>query len=79
MAYKIKYPPLAVQDLTDIAQYLSVFYPKTAPRVPREIREKIEKLSTTTNICREYEHAPGNTKKRREPIRSRLSGELYTK
>ena len=37
MDYKIKYLPLAVQDLRDIAQYLSGFYPKTAPRVLREI------------------------------------------
>ena len=33
MDYKIKYLPLAVQDLRDIAQYLTGFYPKTAPRV----------------------------------------------
>ena len=56
MAYKISYLPLAVQDLTDIAQYLSGFYPKTAPRVLREIRERIERLSTTPNMCEEYEH-----------------------
>ena len=30
MTYKIKYLPLAVQDLNDIARYLSGFYPKTA-------------------------------------------------
>ena len=29
MTYKIKYLPLAVQDLNDIARYLSGFYPKT--------------------------------------------------
>lgn len=40
MAYKIKYLLLAVQDLNDIAKYLSGFYPKTAPRVLKEIREK---------------------------------------
>ena len=62
MAYKIKYLPLAVQDLTDIAQYLSGFYPKTAPRVLREIREKIERLSTTPNMCEEYEHDPSYRK-----------------
>lgn len=54
MAYKIKYLPLAVQDLTEIAQYLSGFYPKTAPRVLREIRDKIEKLSATPNMCEVY-------------------------
>ena len=58
MAYKINYLPLAVQDLTDIAQYLSGFYPKTAPRVLREIRERIERLSTTPNMCEEYEQTP---------------------
>lgn len=40
MDYKIKYLPLAVQDLRNIAQYLSGFYPKTATRVLREIRGK---------------------------------------
>ena len=62
MAYKINYLPLAVQDLTDIAQYLSGFYPKTAPRVLREIRERIERLSTTPNMCEEYEHDPSYRK-----------------
>ena len=33
MTYKIKYLPLAVQDLNDIARYLSGFYHKTASRV----------------------------------------------
>ena len=41
MTYKIKYLPLAVQDLNDIARYLSGFYPKTASRVLKELREKI--------------------------------------
>ena len=31
MAYKIKYLPLAVQDLTDIAQYLSGFLSQDCP------------------------------------------------
>ena len=39
MTYKIKYLPLAVQDLNDIARYLSGFYPKTASRVLKELRE----------------------------------------
>ena len=41
MTYKIKYLPLAVQDLNEIARYLSGFYPKTARRVLKELREKI--------------------------------------
>ena len=41
MTYKIKYLPLAVQDLNEIARYLSGFYPKTASRVLKELREKI--------------------------------------
>ena len=45
MTYKIKYLPLAVQDLNDIARYLSSFYPKTASRVLKEMRDKITKLS----------------------------------
>ena len=32
--------------------------PKTAPRVLREIRERIERLSTTPSMCEEYEHDP---------------------
>lgn len=31
---------------------------KTAPCVLREIREKIERLSTTPNMCEEYKHDP---------------------
>ena len=41
MTYKIKYLPLAVQDLNEISRYLSGFYPKTARRVLKELREKI--------------------------------------
>ena len=44
MTYKIKYLPLAVQDLNDVARYLSGFYPKTACRVLKEMRERITKL-----------------------------------
>lgn len=62
MDYKIKYLPLAVQDLRDIAQYLSGFYPKTSTRVLREIRGKVEKLSATPNMCEEYEHDPSYRK-----------------
>ena len=50
MTYKIKYLPLAVQDLNDIARYLSVFYPKTASRVLKELREKITKLGDTPKM-----------------------------
>ena len=44
VTYKIKYLPLAVQDLNDVARYLSGFYPKTASRVLKEMRERITKL-----------------------------------
>ena len=54
MTYKIKYLPLAVQDLNDIARYLSGFYPKTASRVLKEMREKITKLSDTPKMCEIY-------------------------
>ena len=62
MTYEIKYLPLAVQDLKEIAQYLSGFYPKTAPRVLREIRDKIERLSTAPNMCEVYSHDPSYRK-----------------
>lgn len=45
MSYKIKYLPLSVQDLQEIAQYLSHFYLKTAGRVLREMQQKIAQLS----------------------------------
>ena len=54
MTYKIKYLPLAVQDLNDIARYLSSFYPKTAGRVLKEMREKITKLGDTPKMCELY-------------------------
>ena len=54
MTYKIKYLPLAVQDLNDIARYLSDFYPKTASRVLKEMREKITRLGDHPNMCEIY-------------------------
>ena len=54
MTYKIKYLPLAVQDLNDIARYLSGFYPKTASRVLKELRDKITKLSDNPKMCEIY-------------------------
>ena len=54
MTYKIKYLPLAVQDLNDIARYLSGFYPKTASRVLKEMRDKITKLSDNPKMCEIY-------------------------
>ena len=58
MTYKIKYLPLAVQDLNDIARYLSGFYPKTASRVLKELREKITKLGDTPKMCEVYRPDP---------------------
>ena len=54
MTYKIKYLPLAVQDLNDIARYLSGFYPKTASRVLKEMRDKITKLGNNPKMCEIY-------------------------
>ena len=54
MMYKIKYLPLAVQDLNDIARYLSGFYPKTANRVLKEMRAKITKLGDTPKMYEAY-------------------------
>ena len=58
MTYKIKYLPLAVQDLNDIARYLSGFYPKTASRVLKELREKITKSGDTPKMCEVYRLDP---------------------
>ena len=58
MTYKIKYLPLAVQDLNDIARYLSGFYPQTARRVLKEMREKITKLGDTPRMCEVYARDP---------------------
>ena len=54
MTYKIKYLPLAVQDLNEIARYLSGFYPKTASRVLKELRDKIAKLGDNPKMCEIY-------------------------
>ena len=53
MTYKIKYLPLAVQ-----ARYLSEFYPKTASRILKEMREKITKLGDTPKMCEIYRLDP---------------------
>ena len=58
MMYKIKYLPLAVQDLDEIARYLSGFYPKTASRVLKELREKITKLGDPPKMCEVYRLDP---------------------
>ena len=58
MTYKIKYLPLAVQDLNEIARYLSGFYPKTASRVLKELREKITKLGDTPKMSYVYRLDP---------------------
>lgn len=58
MTYKIKYLPLAVQNLNNIAQYLSGFYPKTAKRVLKELRDKITKLGETPKMCEIYRLDP---------------------
>ena len=58
MMYKIKYLPLAVQDLNEIARYLSGFYPNTASRVLKELREKITKLGATPKMCEVYRLDP---------------------
>ncbi len=58
MTYKIKYLPLAVQDLNDIARYLSEFYPKTASCILKEMREKITKLGDTPKMCEIYRLDP---------------------
>ena len=58
MMYKIQYLPFAVQDLNDIARYLSGFYPNTARRILKEMREKIEKLGDTPKMCEIYRLDP---------------------
>ena len=47
-----------MQDLNDIARYLSGFYPKTASRVLKELREKITKLGDTPKMCGIYRLDP---------------------
>ena len=62
MTYKIKYLPLAVQDLNDVAWYLSGFYPKTASRALKEMRERITKLGDNPRMCELYRHDPAYRK-----------------
>ena len=62
MAYKIQYLPLSVQDLNDLARYLSGFYPKTASRVLKEMRDKITKLSDNPKMCEIYPLDPVSRK-----------------
>ena len=40
--------------MNDIARYLSGFYPQTARRVLKEMREKITKLGDTPRMCEVY-------------------------
>ncbi|MEG2843659.1 MAG: type II toxin-antitoxin system RelE/ParE family toxin, partial [Ruthenibacterium sp.] len=41
---KIQYLPFAVQDIDNVAQYLSQFYPSTARRVLSKMQQQIEQL-----------------------------------
>lgn len=62
MAYKIKYLTLAVQDLNDTARYLSGFYPKTASRVLKEMREKSARPGDNPKMCEIYPLDPAYRK-----------------
>lgn len=54
MEYKIKYLPIAVQDLQGIAEYLSGFYPSTASSTLKKLRNKIALLRISPKMCEVY-------------------------
>ena len=58
MAYKIRYLPLAVRDLHEMADYLSGFYPGTAGRVLRELETKIARLGELPYMYEAYPPDP---------------------
>lgn len=44
MAYKLQYLPMAAEDIEQLAEYLSHFYPHTAGRVLGDLEAKLSQL-----------------------------------
>lgn len=58
MSYKIRYLPLAVEDIEAMAAYLSRFYPSTVHRVLSEIESLIAGLQAHPQMYEVYEADP---------------------
>ena len=58
MGYKIRYLPLAVQDIDVLAAYLMQFYPNTAGRMLQKMEHQINLLRDTPEMCEVYSSDP---------------------
>ncbi len=58
MSYKIRYLPLAAEDLDRMAEYLGRFYPQTAGNMLRDIEKKLEGLAQMPEMYEEYPENP---------------------
>ena len=63
--YKIVMLPTAKDDLNDMIDYLSQFYPSTALKQFDKIIEKISKLKQFPYMCEEYKLSASNYQYRR--------------
>lgn len=54
MSYKLRYLPLAVNDIDKMAAYLSQFYPHTAGRVLGAVEKRIADLQQHPQMYAEY-------------------------
>lgn len=58
MSYKIRYLPLAAEDLDRMAEYLGRFYPQTAGNMLWDIEKKLEGLAQMPEMYEEYPENP---------------------
>lgn len=58
MTYKLRYLPLAMDDIDQLSKYLTRFYPSTAGRFLRDLKEKISRLQSFPQLYAEYPHDP---------------------
>lgn len=58
MSFKIRYLPLADEDIEALAAYLSRFYPSTAGQVLDEMEKQLASLQEHPRMCEEYVDDP---------------------
>lgn len=58
MGYKIRYLPLAVQDIDVLTAYLTQFYPNTANHILQKMEHQIALLRDTPEMCEIYSFDP---------------------
>lgn len=58
MTYELVYLPLAVEDISYIAEYLLGFYPSTAQKFLTLLQARLSSLRQNPNLCEVYAKDP---------------------